>query len=141
VVRGDGTRVRVVAGAVDGVAGAVKEIFAGPSYLDVALPAGRTFEQPVPQGHTALLYVFQGEVQVGGAAPGRGPAIGAPRLVILKAGDVVRVHAGALPARFLLLSAQPLHEPYVRYGPFVMNTREEIAEAVRELRSGTFIKG
>lgn len=142
VVRADGTRVRVVAGAVEGVAGAVKEIFAGPTYLDVALPAGRSFEQPVPKGHTALLYVFKGEVQVGRAAAGRGAAtVGAPRLVILSDGEVVRVHAGAAPARFLLLSAQPLNEPYVRYGPFVMNTREEIMQAIHELRSGTFIKG
>ena len=140
VARADGTRVRVVAGAVDGVAGAVKDIFAGPSYLDVALPAGRTFEQPVPKGHTALLYVYQGEIRVGGATASRGPAVGSPRLVILGDGDVVRVHAGAAPARFLLLSAQPLREPAVRYGPFVMNTEEEIAEALHELRNGTFIK-
>jgi redox-sensitive bicupin YhaK (pirin superfamily) len=141
VARPDGARVRVVAGAVDGVAGAVKEIFAGPTYLDVALPAGRTFEQPVPRGHTALLYVFEGQVHVGGAGPGGGAAIGSPRLVILTDGDVVRAHAGQAPARFLLLSAQPLHEPAVRYGPFVMNTQEEIAEAVRDLRQGTFIRG
>jgi redox-sensitive bicupin YhaK (pirin superfamily) len=141
VVRADGTRVRVVAGAVDGVAGAVKEIFAGPTYLDVALPSGKTFEQPVPKGHTALLYLFQGEVQVGGGGPSRGPAIGSPRLVILGDGDVVRVHAPAAPARFLLLSAQPLNEPAVRYGPFVMNTREEIQQALHELKHGTFIKG
>jgi quercetin 2,3-dioxygenase len=141
VARPDGARIRVVAGEVDGVAGAVREIFAGPTYLDVALPAGRTFEQPVPRGHTAILYVFQGEVSVGGAAPSRGPAISAPHLAILEDGDVVRVHAGGAAARFLLLSAQPLHEPYARYGPFVMNTREEIAEALAELRAGTFIKG
>jgi redox-sensitive bicupin YhaK (pirin superfamily) len=141
VARADGARVRVVAGEVDGVAGAVTEIFAGPTYLDVALPAGGTFEQPVPKGHTALLYVFQGEVRVGGAAPSRGPAVGAPRLVTLGDGDVVRVHAGPAPARFLLLSAQPLREPAVRYGPFVMNTREEIVQALEELRDGTFIKG
>ncbi len=141
VARTDGARIRVVAGEVDGVAGAVREIFAGPTYLDVALPAGRSFEQPVPRGHTAILYVFQGEVSVGGAAPSRGTAIGAPNLAILDDGDVVRVHAGGTPARFLLLSAQPLHEPYARYGPFVMNTREEIAEALAELRAGTFIKG
>ena len=141
VGRPDGARVRVVAGEVDGVAGAVKEIFAGPTYLDVELPAGQTFEQPVPAGHTALLYVFRGEVQVGGAGPGRGAAvIAAPRLVILSDGEVVRVHAGQAPARFLLLSAQPLREPYVRYGPFVMNTEEEIFQAVQELRAGTFIK-
>jgi len=142
VTRPDGARIRVVAGAVDGVEGAVKDIFAGPTYLDVALPAGGSFEQPVPLGHTALLYVFQGEVALGGAGPARGSAvIRAPRLAVLKDGDVVRVHAGAAPARFLLLSAQPLDEPYVRWGPFVMNTREEISQALHELREGTFIKG
>jgi redox-sensitive bicupin YhaK (pirin superfamily) len=140
VARPDGARVRVVAGEVDGVTGAVREIFAGPTYLDVALPAGRTFEQPVPRGHTGLLYVYQGEVSVGGAGPARGTAVQSPRLAILKDGDVVRVHAGGAPARFLLLSAQPLHEPYARYGPFVMNTREEIVQALEELREGTFVK-
>jgi redox-sensitive bicupin YhaK (pirin superfamily) len=140
VVRPDGSRIRVIAGVVDDTAGAVREIFAGPSYLDVALPAGRSFEQPVPRGHTAILYVFQGEVLVGGAAPGAGAAIPAPRLVILGDGDVVRVRAPVGPARFLLLSAQPLHEPAVRWGPFVMNTQEEIAQALQQLRDGTFIK-
>jgi redox-sensitive bicupin YhaK (pirin superfamily) len=140
VARPDGARVRVVAGEVDGVTGAVREIFAGPTYLDVALPAGRTFEQPVPRGHTGLLYVYQGEVSVGGAGTARGNAVQSPRLAILKDGDVVRVHAGGAPARFLLLSAQPLHEPYARYGPFVMNTREEIVQALEELREGTFVK-
>ena len=140
VVRPDGSRIRVIAGEVDDTAGAVREIFAGPSYLDVALPAGRSFEQPVPRGHTAILYVFQGEVLVGGAAPGAGAAIPAPRLVILGDGDVVRVRAPVGPARFLLLSAQPLHEPAVRWGPFVMNTQEEIAQALQQLRDGTFIK-
>ncbi len=81
VARPDGSRVRVVAGEVDGVAGAVKEIFAGPTYLDVALPAGGTFEQPVPRGHTALLYVFRGEVTVGGVrtGPGKGRPLAAAR--------------------------------------------------------------
>ena len=141
VARPDGTRLRVVAGEVDGVAGAVKEIFAGPTYLDVALPAGGTLEQPVPRGHTALLYVFRGEVTIGGATAARGAAaIPAPRLVVLSDGEVVRVHAGAAPARFLLLSAQPLREPYARWGPFVMNTEEEIRAALEELRAGTFVR-
>jgi hypothetical protein len=100
----------------------------------------------VTRGHTALLYVYRGEVTVGGAptaagaAPAGGTTVPSPRLAILGDGDVVRVHAGAAPARFLLLSAQPLHEPAVRYGPFVMNTKEEIAQALHELRNGTFIR-
>jgi redox-sensitive bicupin YhaK (pirin superfamily) len=138
LARPDGARIRVVAGEVDGVEGAVREIFAGPTYLDVSLPASGSFEQPVPRGHTALLYVFRGEVSVGGPEA-RGPAVPAPRLVVLGDGDVVRVHS-AVPARFLLLSAQPLGEPYARYGPFVMSTREEIMEALADLRAGTFVK-
>ncbi len=135
VVRPDGARIRIIAGKVDGKVGAVKEIFADPTYLDVALPAGKVFEQPVTRGHTALLYVFEGEVVVADGKP-----IPATRLVILKDGDVVRASAGSVPARFLLLSAQPLNEPAVRWGPFVMNTHEEVQQALRELREGTFIR-
>jgi redox-sensitive bicupin YhaK (pirin superfamily) len=138
-LRGGGT-VRVVAGQLEGVDGAVRDLFAGPAYLDVALPAGERFEQPVTRGHTALLYVFRGEVTVGGPSASRGQGVTSPRLVILGDGDVVRVHASAGPARFLLLSAQPLQEPAVRHGPFVMNTKEEIAQALHELRNGTFIR-
>jgi redox-sensitive bicupin YhaK (pirin superfamily) len=140
VRRADGTRIRVVAGAVDGVEGAVREIYADPQYLDVSLPAGGTFELPVPRGHAALAYVFQGEASFG--PPGKAArAVAAPRLAVLGDGDAVRARAGAAPARFLLLSARPLHEPIARYGPFVMNTEEEIRETLRELRAGTFIKG
>jgi redox-sensitive bicupin YhaK (pirin superfamily) len=140
VARPDGTRVRVVAGTVDGVKGAVTDIFAEPEYLDVHLPAGATFAQPVPRGHTALAYVYAGEATFGGG-PRSGTAAAAPRLVILGDGDEVRVRAAAGPARLLLLSGAPLGEPMARHGPFVMNTREEILEALRELREGTFIKG
>jgi redox-sensitive bicupin YhaK (pirin superfamily) len=129
-----GARVRVVAGNVDGVEGAVREIFAGPSYLDVALPAGATFEQPIARGHTGLLYVYRGQVEVAGKS------VPSPRLAILGDGDVVRVRAAAGDARLLVLSAQPLEEPAVRYGPFVMNTEEEIRQALWDLRQGTFVK-
>ena len=139
LVRPDGSRLRVVAGEVDGTAGAVTEIFAGPTYLDVSLPANGNLEQPVPHGHTALLYVFGGEVTVGAPSAGASPIRG-PRLVVLSDGDVVRARAGAAGARFLLLSAQPIREPAVRYGPFVMNTRDEIVQALEELRNGTFVR-
>jgi quercetin 2,3-dioxygenase len=129
-----GARVRVIAGNVEGVEGAVREIFAGPSYLDVALPAGATFEQPIARGHTGLLYVYRGQVEVAGKS------VTSPRLAILGDGDVVRVRAPRGDARLLVLSAQPLEEPAVRYGPFVMNTEDEIRQALRDLRQGTFVK-
>ncbi len=141
VRREDGTRVRVIAGEVDGVEGAVKEIFAEPEYLDVSLPAGRSFEQPVPRGHTAVAYVFEGAARLGEGDGEDGPRIAATRLAILGEGDTVSVRSEESPVRFLLFSGRPLREPVARHGPFVMNTRDEIEQAVRELRDGTFIKG
>jgi quercetin 2,3-dioxygenase len=66
--------------------------------------------------------------------------VAATRLVVLGDGDLVRVSTGEKPARLLLLSGKPLGEPVARYGPFVMNTAEEIQETLRELRAGTFIR-
>jgi hypothetical protein len=138
---GGGGLVRVVAGKVGDAVGAVREIYADPTYLDVVLPAGAVFEQPVPRGHTALAYVFEGRVTFGGPREGQSPPVDATKLVVLGDGDVVRVHASDGGARFLLLSAQPLNEPAVRWGPFVMNTREQIDQALHELREGTFVRG
>jgi redox-sensitive bicupin YhaK (pirin superfamily) len=138
--RPDGVTVRVIAGEVDGVLGAVREIHAEPEYLDVALPPRRSFEQPVPRGHTALAYVFEGEVSFGEASDAAHGPVRATRLVVLGDGDVVRARTGDRPARLLLLSGRPLGEPVARYGPFVMNTPEEIREALAELRDGRFIR-
>ncbi len=138
--RPDGIEIRVVAGEVDGVRGAVKEIHAEPEYLDVSMPPRSTFEQPVPRGHTALAYVFAGEVSFGDAADADHGKVAATRLVVLGDGDVVRARTGEKPGRFLLLSGKPLGEPVARYGPFVMNTAEEIQQTLRELRDGSFIR-
>jgi len=140
VRRADGSRIRVIAGEVDGVRGPVAEIFAEPEYLDVSMPAGCSFEQPVPRGHAAFAYVFEGEAVVGTDAGGRGTSVAATRLVLLGDGDRLGVRTGERPARLLLVSGRPLGEPVARYGPFVMNTREEIQQALRELREGTFIR-
>jgi redox-sensitive bicupin YhaK (pirin superfamily) len=139
IARPDGTRIRVVAGEMEGTPGAVRDIEADPQYLDVSLAAGGSFELPVPRDHTAFLYVFEGKLEVG--APGKAArAASAPRLLVLGQGDLVRARASEGPARFLVLSARPLHEPMSRYGPFVMNTEGEIRQALAELRAGTFIK-
>ena len=112
--------------------GAVSEIYAEPEYLDVSLPAGAHFVQPVPRGHAALAYAFEGEGSFGvGADLGyRGDLDGvlltAPQMAVFGDGDVVRVEADGSPVRFLLVSGKPLGEPIARYGPFVMNTREEL---------------
>lgn len=145
VKRDDGTVIRVVAGEVDGVRGAVTEIYAEPEYLDVALPAGVTFTQPVPRGHAALAYVFEGEGRFGvGCDLGyRGDLDGvlltAPQMVVFGDGDDVRVAADDKPVQFLLISGRPLNEPIARYGPFVMNTREEIMLALHDLQADTFV--
>jgi redox-sensitive bicupin YhaK (pirin superfamily) len=137
VVRPDGTRIRVIAGVVDGVPGAVRDIVADPTYLDVTLPPGSTFAQPVTDGHSAFAYVFEGQGAFG-EAPGE--EVRSTRLAILEGGDLVEVRTGEQPARFLLISGKPLGEPIARYGPFVMTTRDEIEEALRDLRNGTFVR-
>jgi hypothetical protein len=146
VRRDDGTVVRVVAGEVDGVRGAVTEIYAEPEYLDVALPAGERFIQAVPRGHAALAYAFEGEGRFGVAADlgygGEldGVLLTAPQMAVFGDGDEVRVEApGGSPVRFLLISGRPLGEPIARYGPFVMNSREEIAMALHDLQNETFV--
>jgi hypothetical protein len=139
IAGGDGARIRVVAGTVGGVRGAVTDIAADPIYLDVLLPPGASYRAPIARGHTAFAYVFEGNATF----PGPGDekvAVPHPRLVLLGDGDEVRVTTGAGPARFLLVSGRPLREPIARYGPFVMNTRAEIEQALEDLRRGTFVE-
>jgi redox-sensitive bicupin YhaK (pirin superfamily) len=135
----------VVAGRCDEVQGPVTEIYADPEYLDVELAAGADFVQPVPRGHAAFAYVFRGEGELGAASDLgyrgdlEGSLVQAPGLVVFDDGDQVRVRAYDSPVRFLLVSGAPLGEPVARYGPFVMNTREEIEQALDDLHAGTFI--
>jgi len=141
VVRKNGCRVRVIAGEVDGVQGAVREIFADPVYLDVRVPAGMSFSHPVPAWHNSFAYLFEGSALFGPeAGNGKPKSYSATGLAVFGDGDRVEVRAQDDAARFLLLSGKPLHEPIARYGPFVMNTREEIEQALADLRNGTFVK-
>ena len=100
------------------------------------LPAGARFREAVPRGHTAFAYVDHGDVRFGPEAT----AVRAPALVVFGDGDLVEASAGAEGGRFLLAAARPIGEPIARYGPFVMNTRAEIEEALQELRTGRFIR-
>lgn len=136
----DGTRVRVIAGEFEDVRGPVTEIAADPSYLDVFVPSGSVFARPIARGHAAFAYVFEGQATFGAASEEATRAVDSPRLVVFDDGDYIEAHTGAAPARFLLVSGSPVREPIARYGPFVMNTREEIEQALRDLRRGTFVQ-
>ncbi len=126
-----GVTVRVLAGASHGVAGAVQRDGTAALYLDIHLAAGAVFEQPLPAGHNAFVYVYRGALEIGAqAVPQQRMAILANR------GDGVRVTAGAAGARLLLIAGRPLNEPIAQYGPFVMNTQQEIFQAVEDFRAG-----
>lgn len=128
---GGGT-VRVIAGAWAGTVGAVQRPDTEPLYLDVHLPPQATFNTALPTGHQAFTYLYEGAATVGTdpqALPLRAAGI-------LSAGEDVRLTAGPAGARLLLLAGQPLQEPVVQYGPFVMNSREEIEQALADYRDG-----
>jgi len=130
-----GTRIRVITGTVNGVDGPVSGIAADPVYLDVSVPAHASFTRQITRGHTAFAYVFEGEA----AFAGDDQQVSHTRLVVLGDGDYVKVVTAESHVRFLLVSGKPLNEPIARYGPFVMNTRAEIEQALRDLRQGTFV--
>ena len=150
----DGTSVRIICGDFWGRSGPVDQVAADPRYLDVWVPPGRRKTLPVDTRHQAFAYVFEGSgsfrdasdpspVRTEGVAAGVAPAVGDAEnrsLVLFGSGDTVTVQAGERGIRFLLVSGQPIEEPVAWYGPIVMNTREELREAVRELQDGTFIK-
>ncbi len=130
----DGVTVTVIAGESHGVTGAVTREVTEPIYLIVHLPAGARFDQPLPAGHNAFVYVYRGDVTVAGQA------VPLQRMAILTndaAADGVVVHneAGA-EAKLLLIAGRPLNEPIAQYGPFVMNTQQEIFQALSDFRDG-----
>ena len=127
----------MIAGSVEGISGPIGGIAAEPTYLDVALAPGGSFHHLIPCGHAGFAYLFEGEAEFGGEDSA---VVTGPRLVVLGDGDTVEVRAENNPARFLLVSGKPLNEPIARHGPFVMNTREEIEQALRELQQGTFAR-
>ncbi len=156
-VERDGVLVRIVAGEFEGVRGPVMKIAAQPLYLDITLQPGATVTLPIPAGHSALAYLFEGEAVFGTDDPDESFLVPAVHLIAFEDGDQLRVQAvpsdGGLSlskpaaqgkpdshARFMVFAGAPFREPVVPYGPFVMNTREEIMQAFRELQDGTFVK-
>jgi quercetin 2,3-dioxygenase len=136
--QGDGVTVKVIAGGAQGVAGAMQREDTEPLYLDITLQPGAHFAQPLPPGHNAFVYVYRGELYAGPADAAT--AVRRQRMAILAndaACDGVMLQAGtAEPARAILIAGRPLNEPIAQYGPFVMNTQQEIFQAVEDFRAG-----
>ena len=125
--------VKVIAGDYDGVQGPIQGVSTQPLFIDVKLEPGMNFEQSLPVKHTAMVYVFEGELA---AAASLSQALPLKHAAVFGEGDQLCLQASTQGARFLLLAAMPLREPVVQYGPFVMNTREEIDQAIRDYQTG-----
>jgi len=136
VALADGGEVRVIAGDFEHegrrTTGPIGGLSTDPRYLDVRLPAEASVEMATPRNHNAFLYVYEGEATVGGdARPLPFRAAG-----LLTPGDSIRIVAGGRGVRVLLLAGRPIGEPVVQYGPFVMNSREEIEQAIADYQAG-----
>jgi len=136
VERADGTKVKVLVGSFDGVAGPVTNVATDPLYLDITLPAGKSASVTVPAEHNAFAYVFEGAAKIGAGDAAQNVERG--QLAVLSLGDAVTVEGGAHGGRLILVAGRPLREPVARYGPFVMNTREELQQAFADYQAGKF---
>src|SRR4030042_1689177 len=131
-----GVMVRLIAGHLGDTSGAVTDIYADPTYLDITLPPNTLFIHFVPTDQSVFAYLFRGQ----GLFAASSSMVEAPQLVIFEAGDVVKVQALGEEARFLLVSGMPLGEPIARYGHFVMKHKTEIETTLMELRNGRFTR-
>lgn len=131
----NGTTIRVIAGAVADVVGPVNGVSIQPTLLDVSLPAGQTFEHPIPDGHTLFLYTIEGALLAQDDLE-----VEASRIITYtRDGDAIKVSAPEnAPSRFLVVSGAPINEPIARRGPFVMNTQEELVQCFTDLYTGKF---
>jgi len=138
-LRLEGVTARVIAGESHGVAGAVQKARTEPLYLDLHLEPGARFEQALPAGHNAFVYVYRGELEIdSGVALTPVPRERMAVLANAPDRDGVRMKAGETGARALLIAGRPLNEPIAQYGPFVMNKQAEIFQAVEDFRAGKF---
>lgn len=155
VTTADGAKVRIICGEINGTKGPVQDIMTDPEYLDVELPAGKSFTHLVKENHTVFAYVIDGEAYFDHIRkPFAHDAIGAnyfdmhapcpcgngTLVLYKKSGNHITVTTTDRSVRFLLVSGKPLNEPIAWYGPIVMNSQEELRQAFQEFNDGTFIK-
>ncbi len=134
-----GVTVRVIAGRVGETTGPISQPATDPTYLDVSLEAGASFVHSLPKEYAAFLYVFEGEIEVGTDSDAR--RLHTHELAVLGEGSEIRLRGSGTDgktARAILVAGRPLREPVAKYGPFVMNTREELQQAFADFQSGRF---
>ena len=136
-----GVSVKVIAGQVDGISGPISQPATDPTYLDIALEPGAQFTQALPMDYAAFLYVFEGSLQVG-VAP-ESSVLRTHELGVLGEGGEIHLEGltagtGSKVTRAILVAGRPLREPVAKYGPFVMNTREELQQAFEDFQRGRF---
>jgi quercetin 2,3-dioxygenase len=127
-------KVRILAGSHAGQRGVIQDTNTDVLYLDVRLDPGASFNQPLENSHSAFIYLFEGSGQIGKTD------LSTHSLAVLGEGDAVGLTAGPQGARFILVAGKPIREPIVQYGPFVMNTREEIEQAMRDYQAGQLVR-
>jgi quercetin 2,3-dioxygenase len=137
VERADGTMVKVLVGSFDGVKGPVTDVATDPTYLDITLPSGVSASVLLETEYNAFVYVFEGTATVGTGSEAKTVERG--QLAVLSLGDAVTVEGGAKGGRLILVAGRPLREPVAKYGPFVMNTPDEIRQAIADYQAGKFV--
>lgn len=133
-VNNNGATVRIIAGDYNGQLGPVSDPNTRFHFLDVSLPAGNDFDQALPENHTAFIYLFEGAAMVGD------DVLKEQSLAVLDRGEQLTVTASGDGARFLLVAGGAIGEPIVQYGPFVMNTQDEIEQALADYRDGRLVQ-
>jgi redox-sensitive bicupin YhaK (pirin superfamily) len=132
---GNGASLKLIAGLVADATGAITRDDTEPFYADLVIPAGQTVSLPLQANHNAFVYVYRGEASIGGRV------VKSTQMGLLNnvaEADGVTVTAGAVETRLIVLSGKPLAESIVQWGPFVMNSREQVEQAILDYQAGRF---
>lgn len=132
----NGVSVKSIAGNLQGLEGPIQRPDTEPIYLDIDLPANLKWQINIPESHQVLVYVIENEVQIPGGS--KSQTIKQNQLGILGKGSLIQFATYQQATRFLLLAGIPIQEPIVKHGPFVMNTSDQIQQAIKDYHSGEF---